>query len=66
MLRNIALSDDELHELNEVLTSALKSSLVELHRTDNFEFKDFVKRNVQLIERLLKVVQGAQQVPSPA
>jgi hypothetical protein len=66
MSHSITLSDDELKELDELLTSALKSSLLELHRTEAFAYKDYVKRNVQLIERLLKVVQSAERVPATA
>jgi hypothetical protein len=66
MSHRIELSDDELGELDELLTSALKSSLWELHRTKSLEYKDYVKRNVQLIERMLKVVQSAEQVPPAA
>jgi hypothetical protein len=66
MSHNITLSDDELHELDELLTSALASSLHELHHTENFQYKDYVKGNVKLIERMLKVVQSAEHVPQPS
>ena len=63
MSHNIKLSDDELRELDELLTSTQKSSLAELHRTDSFEYKEHIKLNMKVIEKLLKVIQSAEHTP---
>lgn len=52
MSHRIELTDEELAALEELLEQELRTSLVELRHTSNIAYKERVRRNVGLLQRL--------------
>ena len=64
MSHKIELSDEELAELDELLSESLKETLSELHHTDSRAYRDYVKHTLSLIEKLLKIPDSHLNGPS--
>jgi hypothetical protein len=56
MSHHIDLSDEEMAELEKMLRYHLTEARSELHWTDNYQYKDVVRHNILVLERMLEAV----------
>ncbi|MEI7835609.1 MAG: hypothetical protein WCK05_04265 [Planctomycetota bacterium] len=56
MSHRIELTDDELAALEQLLEQELRTSLVELRHTSNIDYKERVRANIALLQRLTKAL----------
>lgn len=63
MPATIELFDDELRELRVLLERELTSGRIELHRTDAFAYKQYVRERLDRIESLLRKVESVSAEP---
>lgn len=60
MSNQIDFSEDELSELEGVLRRELNVSAVELHRTDHFDTRDYLKHRLAVLEGVMDKIHSAQ------
>ncbi|MCY2929762.1 MAG: hypothetical protein NTV86_09770 [Planctomycetota bacterium] len=56
MSHKIELTDEELAALEQLLEQELRTSLVELRHTHNIDYKERVRHNVGLLQRLVNAL----------
>jgi hypothetical protein len=59
----LELTPEEVRELTEVLTSYLSDLRMEVAGTDNFDFRQNLKRREALLKRLIEHLQAAPPAP---
>lgn len=65
MTHQLTLSDEELAELDDMLSRELQATRVELHRTDSLHFKERVQRHIDVMSHLQEAVRSAEAAPGP-
>ncbi len=63
MVHQLVLSDDELEQLESMLSHELAVSHPELRRTRNPDFRDQILRRIGLVECMLSSCRHAQAKP---
>ncbi|MFA6133134.1 MAG: hypothetical protein WC869_03840 [Phycisphaerae bacterium] len=53
MTPKITFTDEQMQELRQLLQKELDNTLVELHRTDAWEFKQRVQHRIDLLKGIL-------------
>lgn len=64
MVHTISLSDEELEHLEHILEHHCQAMLVEMRRTDTRQFKDKIRREHNICQRILSQVEVARHSTS--
>ncbi|MFB3890748.1 MAG: hypothetical protein ACE15C_01865 [Phycisphaerae bacterium] len=61
MMHEITLSDEELDEMDRLVTARLREMLVEIHHTDRRPFRSHLQRQYEVCEGIARAIQGARE-----
>ena len=65
MVKELPVTDEELDQLRVMLEQQLEESRGELHHTQGLQYREHLKREIQVMEALaVKVKDVAAQVPA--
>jgi aminoglycoside phosphotransferase (APT) family kinase protein len=61
MTHDITLSDEELDEMQRILTARLREMLVEIHHTDSRPFRSQLQRQFETCQRIARAIVEARE-----
>ncbi|MEN6434674.1 MAG: hypothetical protein ABFD58_02550 [Anaerolineaceae bacterium] len=58
----LPLDDEELQLLKEMAESALSDLRVEIHSTDNLDYKEMLKKRKEILVKILEAIATEQKI----
>jgi hypothetical protein len=61
MSHTIELSDEELFQLQALLEDGVRRTHDELRRTENYNYREILRHNLDIMEQLTKLIETAER-----
>jgi hypothetical protein len=66
MSHTIEVSDEQIFQLQALLEEGIKRTHEELRRTENYNYREMLRHNLNLMEKLMKLVETAEMTAQVA